>query len=39
MNLILNKTNTNNWQKSILSHALIGEKKHLKDLNFLLTMV
>ena len=34
----INKT-TNNWQKSILSHALIGEKKVFERLEFLLTMV
>ena len=30
----INKTNTNNWQKSILSHALIGEKKAFERLEF-----
>jgi len=30
----IEKTNANNWQKSILSHALIGEKKAFERLEF-----
>ena len=30
----IDKTNANNWQKSILSHALIGEKKAFERLEF-----
>ena len=32
--LNIEKTNANNWQKSILSHALIGEKKAFERLEF-----